>query len=316
VASANHAKFDFDAYTPPKPEVTGLRALRNMDLAKLVEYIDWAPFFQTWDLAGSYPAILDDEVVGATARQVFGEAQAMLKKIVEGRWLTAHGVFGIWPAARRGDDIVIYTDESRSEVRAVLPQLRQQHERPGGKPHWSLADFLAPEGGKPDWVGGFAVTGGIGIEKKLEEFAKANDDYSSIMLKALADRFAEAFAEYLHEKVRKSDWGYASDEALDGAALIAERYKGIRPAPGYPACPDHTQKGTLFDLLEAPRATGMVLTEAFAMSPAAAVSGFYFSHPESHYFAVPKIGRDQLEDWAARKHMSVEEAARWLAPIL
>ncbi|WP_341677151.1 methionine synthase [Niveibacterium sp. SC-1] len=315
-ATANHARLDFDSYTPPKPEVTGLHALRNMNLATLVDYIDWAPFFQTWDLAGPYPAILDDEVVGTTARQVFADAQAMLKKIVEGRWITAHGVFGIWPAACRGDDILIYTDESRSDVRAVLPQIRQQHERPEGKPHWSLADFLAPEGGKPDWVGGFAVTAGIGIEKKLAEFAAAHDDYSSIMLKALADRFAEAFAEYLHEKVRKSDWGYARDESLDNAALVSEKYVGIRPAPGYPACPDHTQKGTLFDLLEAPRATGMVLTEAFAMSPAAAVSGFYLSHPEAHYFAIPKIGRDQLEDWAIRKGMSEEEAARWLAPIL
>ncbi|MCL2658681.1 MAG: methionine synthase [Betaproteobacteria bacterium] len=315
-ACANHAQLDFETYTPPRPEVTGLRALRNMDLAKLAEYIDWGPLFQTWDLAGSYPAILDDAVVGATARQVFSDAQAMLKKIVEGRWLTAHGVFGIWPAARRGEDIVIYTDESRGEVRATLPQLRQQHERPAGKPHWSLADFLAPEGGKPDWIGGFAVTAGIGIEKKLEEFAKAHDDYSGIMLKALADRLAEAFAEYLHAKVRRSEWGYAADEAFDNAALIAEQYQGIRPAPGYPACPDHTQKGALFELLEATRATGLTLTESFAMHPAAAVSGFYFSHPESHYFAVPKIGRDQLEDWAARKHMSIEEAARWLAPIL
>ncbi len=315
-AAANHAKLDFASYTPPKPAVIGLRALRNMDLAKLVAYIDWAPLFQTWDLAGSYPAILDDAIVGATARQVFDDAQAMLKKIVEGRWLTAHGVFGIWPAARRDDDIVIYADESRREIRAELPQLRQQHERPAGKPHWSLADFIAPVGGKPDWLGGFAVTAGVGIEKKLAEFAQAHDDYSGIMLKALADRLAEAFAEYLHEKVRKSDWGYASNESLDRASLIAEQYKGIRPAPGYPACPDHTQKGMLFDLLEAPRATGLALTEAFAMMPAAAVSGFYFSHPESHYFAVQKIGRDQLESWAARKEMSVEEAARWLAPIL
>ncbi|MCX9156275.1 methionine synthase [Niveibacterium sp. 24ML] len=315
-AAANHAKLDFDAYTPPKPDVTGLRALRNMDLAKLAEYIDWGPFFQTWDLAGPFPAILDDEVVGATARQVYADAQAMMKRIIDGRWLTAHGVFGIWPAARRGDDIVVYTDESRSAVRQVLPQLRQQHERPDGKPHWGLADFLAPEGGKPDWLGGFAVTAGVGIEKKLEEFAAAHDDYSGIMLKALADRLAEAFAEYLHEKVRKSDWGYAADESLDTAGLVAEQYKGIRPAPGYPACPDHTQKGPLFELLEAPRATGLHLTESFAMTPAAAVSGFYLSHPESHYFAVQKIGRDQLEDWARRKHMSVEEAARWLAPIL
>ena len=315
-AAANRARLDFDDYTPPKPEVSGLHALRNMDLAKLAEYIDWSPFFQTWDLAGPYPAILDDDVVGATARQVFADAQAMLKKIIEGRWLTAHGVFGIWPAARRGDDIVVYTDESRSEVRAVLPQLRQQHERPEGKPHWSLADFLAPEGGKPDWVGAFAVTAGVGIEKKLAEFKAAHDDYSAILLKSLADRFAEAFAEYLHEKVRKSEWAYAKDEAIAPLALIDETYRGSRPAPGYPACPDHTQKGDLFALLEAPRATGMELTEAFAMSPAAAVCGFYFSHPEAHYFAVPKIGQDQLEDWAKRKGFSADEAARWLAPIL
>ena len=315
-AAANRARLDFAGYTPPQPEVSGLHALRNMDLAKLAEYIDWSPFFQTWDLAGPYPAILDDEVVGATARQVFNDAQAMLKKIIEGRWLTAHGVFGLWPAARRGDDIVIYTDESRREVRAVLPQLRQQHERPEGKPHWCLADFLAPEGGKPDWVGAFAVTAGVGIEKKLAEFKAAHDDYSGILLKSLADRFAEAFAEYLHEKVRKSEWAYAKDEAIAPIALIDETYRGSRPAPGYPACPDHTLKGDLFALLEAPRATGMALTEAFAMSPAAAVCGFYFSHPEAHYFAVPKIGQDQLEDWAKRKGFSAEEAARWLAPIL
>ncbi|WP_417068973.1 methionine synthase [Niveibacterium terrae] len=315
-AKANAAKLDFDGYTPPRPEVSGLHALRNMDLGTLVEYIDWSPFFQTWDLAGPYPAILDDEVVGVTARQVFNDAQTMLKKIVEGRWLTAHGVFGLWPAARRGDDIVIYTDESRSAVRSVLPQLRQQHERPEGKPHWCLADFLAPEGGKPDWVGAFAVTAGVGIEKKLAEFKAAHDDYNAILLKSLADRLAEAFAEYLHQKVRKSEWAYAKDEAIAPLALVDETYQGSRPAPGYPACPDHTLKGDLFALLEAPRATGMELTEAFAMSPAAAVCGFYFSHPEAHYFAVPKIGQDQLEDWARRKGFSVDEAARWLAPIL
>ena len=301
--------------TPVAPKKTGVTVLKDIDLAALAEYIDWGPFFQTWDLAGAYPKILDDKTVGEAARNVFKDGQAMLKQLIAEKWISANAVFGLWPANSIGDDVELYTDESRSTVLATTHHLRQQHERPSGKPHYCLADFVAPKG-TPDWTGAFAVTAGLGIEKKLAEFEATHDDYRAIMLKSLADRLAEACAEWLHERVRKDYWGYAASETLSNDQLIREEYQGIRPAPGYPACPDHTEKGTIFTLLDAPANAGMALTEAYAMTPAAAVSGWYFAHPEAQYFAVQKIARDQLEDWAMRKGMSVDEAARWLAPIL
>jgi 5-methyltetrahydrofolate--homocysteine methyltransferase len=320
-ARANAFKWDHDpSYRPAAPKKTGLQVLPDIDLALLAGYIDWGPFFQTWDLAGAYPKILDDAVVGETARSVFADAKAMLGEIVAAQksgdpWLKANAVFGLYPANAVGDDIEIYQDESRSEKAIVWNNLRQQHERPAGKPHYCLADFVAGSG-TADWVGAFAVTAGVGIEKKLAEFAAAHDDYRAIMLKALADRLAEACAEWLHEKVRRDDWGYAAGETLAKDDLVAERYRGIRPAPGYPACPDHTAKGALFSLLDAQANAEMALTESFAMQPAASVSGFYLAHPEARYFAVSKIARDQLADWAARSAKSVGEAERWLAPVL
>jgi 5-methyltetrahydrofolate--homocysteine methyltransferase len=248
---------------------------------------------------------------------VLRDAQDMLGRIVEEKWLSAHGVFGLFPANAAGDDIEIYADEPRTRLSMTWHNLRQQHERPQGKPHYCLADFVAPrESGIADYLGAFAVTAGAGIDDKLAEFQARHDDYSSIMLKALADRLAEAFAEHLHERVRREFWGYAADESLGKEDLVAEKYRGIRPAPGYPACPDHTEKGALFELLQAPRNADMSLTESFAMHPAASVSGFYFAHPDARYFAVTKIGRDQLVDYARRKGMPVELAARWLAPVL
>ncbi|BAL26662.1 methionine synthase [Azoarcus sp. KH32C] len=316
-ARANAFRWDsVPGYVPTRPKTLGVQALA-VPLAELLEFIDWAPFFQTWDLAGSFPKILDDELVGETARGVFKDGQAMLERIVAEDWLEARAVFGLFPANRVGDDIAFYADESRSEPLMHWHGLRQQHERPSDKPHYCLSDFVAPkESGVADYAGAFAVTAGIGIEKKLAEFEATHDDYHAIMLKSLADRLAEACAEWLHWRVRKEFWAYAADESLDNNALIHEEYRGIRPAPGYPACPDHTAKGGLFALLDATKNTGMTLTESFAMSPAAAVSGFYLAHPEARYFAIPKIGRDQLEDWAKRTGMTVGEAARWLAPIL
>ncbi len=303
-------------YLPPEPNTTGVIAL-DVDLNELRDYIDWGPFFQTWDLAGSFPKILDDEIVGETARNVFQDAQNMLEDLIAGEWVQAKAVFGLFPANSVGDDIEFFDDEARAHPIMTWYGLRQQHERPAGKPHWCLADYVASkDSGVRDWVGAFAVTAGLGIEHKLAEFEAAHDDYHAIMLKSLADRLAEATAEWLHERVRKEYWGYAAAEALDNAALIKEQYQGIRPAPGYPACPDHTVKAALFQLLDVPTNTGMGLTESMAMTPAAAVSGFYFAHPESHYFAVSKIGRDQLEDWARRTGMSVAAAERWLAPLL
>ncbi len=303
------------AYRPVKPRLPGRHVLRDIDLATLAQHIDWGPFFQTRDLAGAFPGILDDSVVGEAARAVYSDGQEMLEQIVAERWLTAHAVFGLHPANTVGDDIEIYTDETRTQVDTVWHTLRQQHERPVGKAHFSLSDFIADKG-TDDWIGAFAVTAGIGIEKKLAEFDAAHDDYRAIMLKALADRLAEACAEWLHREVRTRYWAYAADESLDNSALIREEYVGIRPAPGYPACPDHTTKGDLFRLLDAPGNASMGLTESFAMTPAASVSGFYFAHPQAQYFAVPKIGRDQLEDWAARRGLSVADAERWLAPVL
>lgn len=319
-ARANRFAWNADpAYRPVAPAKPGLHVLRDIDLAQLAQFIDWGPFFQTWDLAGAFPKILDDAVVGESARSVYADGRAMLEQIVKEKWLTARAVFGLYPANAAGDDIEIYADEARTRIRAVWCNLRQQHERPAGKPHYCLSDFVAErveEGGTPDWIGAFAVTGGIGIEKKLAEFEAAHDDYRAIMLKALADRLAEACAEWLHREVRTAYWGYASDETLDNDALIREQYVGIRPAPGYPACPDHTAKDDLFRLLDAPANAGMTLTEHFAMTPAASVSGFYLAHPQAQYFAVTKIDPDQLKDWAHRKGLTVAEAERWLAPVL
>ena len=315
-ARSNRLVWNSDSgYRPVAPQKPGRHVLRDVDLATLAEYIDWGPFFQTWDLAGSFPKILDDDVVGEAARSVFADAQAMLAQIIAEKWITANAVFGLYPANAVGDDIELYADETRSEKQMVWHNLRQQHERPSGKPHHCLSDFVADRG-TPDWVGVFAVTAGLGIEKKLAEFAAEHDDYRAIMLKALADRLAEACAEWLHAQVRRDYWAYAANETLGNDALIREEYCGIRPAPGYPACPDHNAKGALFALLDAPATAGMGITESFAMTPAASVSGFYLAHPQAQYFAVSKIARDQLVDWAQRAGMSVAEAERWLAPVL
>jgi 5-methyltetrahydrofolate--homocysteine methyltransferase len=315
-ARANRARLN---YAPVKPRQLGVTVLKDLDLAELAKYIDWGPFFQTWDLAGSYPKILDDAVVGDAARNVFMDGKAMLRQLIAEKWISANAVFGLFPANAVGDDIAFYADEARATPLMTWHGLRQQQERPAGKPQQCLSDFVSPgvgAGGTADYAGAFAVTAGLGIEKKLAEFEAQHDDYHAIMLKSLADRLAEAAAEWLHERVRKEYWGYADDEALDCAALIDEKYRGIRPAPGYPACPDHTSKGALFDLLDAPQNAGMQLTESYAMTPAASVAGFYLAHPEAHYFAITKIDRDQLRDWAERCGMTLQEAEKWLAPLL
>ncbi len=310
-------KLDWKTYQPPKPSFLGTRVFRNYDLAELANYIDWTPFFQAWELKGAFPRILQDDTYGEAARSVFADAEAMVKQIIEEKWLKANAVVGFWPANSVGDDIELYTDESRTKVLAMLHTLRQQMARDGDKSNLALADFIAPKNsGRADYIGGFAVTAGIGEEDVARRFERANDDYSKIMVKALADRLAEAFAEALHAKVRRELWGYAPGETLSNEQLIAEDYAGIRPAPGYPAQPDHTEKRALFKLLDAEKATGLKLTESCAMWPAAAVSGFYFSHPESRYFGVGKIGRDQVQDYAARKGWTMDEAERWLGPIL
>jgi len=317
-AVANGLAFDWASYTPPRPSFLGRRTLRDYPLAELVKTIDWTPFFMTWELAGKFPGILDDAIVGEAARNLYADAQAMLKRIVEERWLTANAVLGFWPAARVDhDDVALFTDESRVERCATLHHLRQQTPKPDDKPNLSLADYVAPlESGVADYVGGFCVTAGIGCEERARAFEAEHDDYNSILLKALADRLAEAFAEHLHLRVRKELWGYVPDENLDNPSLIAERYQGIRPAPGYPACPDHTEKATLFALLDAPTEAAVTLTDNFAMSPASSVSGWYFAHPQARYFAVGKIERDQVAALARRKGMSLNELERWLAPNL
>jgi 5-methyltetrahydrofolate--homocysteine methyltransferase len=358
LAHARAQAFDggWEKYTPPEPRKPGITAFDDYPLAELIEYIDWTPFFNTWELAGHYPQIFDDAVVGPQARELFNDAQAMLKQIVAQKWLTAKGVIGLWPAARVGDDVCVDTTTSSSsllpagegarradegsglnqaltnsgpspapsghplpvgEGKTMVHFVRQQVDKPPGRPDFCLADFIAPkERGMRDFIGGFAVTTGIGIESKLAEFEKTHDDYSSILLKALADRLAEAFAERLHQRVRKEFWGYASDESLANADLIGEKYRGIRPAPGYPACPEHTEKGTLFKLLDATRHTTIELTESYAMYPTAAVSGWYFSHPDSQYFIVGRLNKEQIEDYAKRKGWTLAETERWLAPNL
>ena len=319
-ARANKAKLSFSGnHAPVKPKFIGRREIKNADLSVIAQYIDWTPFFQTWDLAGFYPAILTDQVVGQTASKLFAEAQAMLKKIIDGRWLTANGVVALMPAnSVNDDDIEIYSDASRQHIAFTYYGMRQQTVKPVidgvARPNQCLADFIAPKA-TPDYIGLFAVTAGLDIEKRIKQFEDAHDDYSSILLKALADRLAEAFAEYLHERVRVDFWGYAANEKLDKVALIKEQYQGIRPAPGYPACPDHTVKPDVFQVLQCD-SIGMQLTESFAMTPGAAVSGFYFAHSEAKYFSVDKIGEDQLLDMAKRRGLTKDYLARWLAPNL
>lgn len=315
-ARANKATPDFESFTPVRPAFTGTRVFDDYPLEELVERIDWTPFFRTWELAGNYPAILEDKVVGESARSLFADAKAMLKQIVDEKWLTAKAVVGFWPANADGDDVVLYTGDNRSEELTRVHFLRQQVQKREGRANDCLADFVAPVGTKPDWFGGFAVTTGHGIEKHLARFKAAHDDYNDILLKALADRLAEAFAERMHERVRKEFWGYAPDESLTNVELIKERYQGIRPAPGYPACPDHSEKPELFRLLDAEAEAGIKLTESFAMMPTAAVSGYYFAHPEAHYFGVGKVGEDQVAEYAERRGVDVEQIKRWIRPNL
>ncbi|MDP2221898.1 MAG: vitamin B12 dependent-methionine synthase activation domain-containing protein, partial [Hydrogenophaga sp.] len=319
-ARANKTPIDWAGFTPPQPKFIGKRQFKNFDLAEIAKFIDWAPFFQTWDLAGPYPAILQDEVVGEQARKVFADAQAMLKKIIEGRWLSANGVIGLYPPHTvNDDDIQLYTDETRSQVALTWHGLRQQTEKQEVdgvmRPSRCLADFVAPKGLADDYVGLFAVTAGLGAEKKEQQFLDAHDDYNAILFKALADRLAESFAECLHHRVRTDLWGYAADEALSSEELIKEQYQGIRPAPGYPACPDHSVKRAMFALLQADD-IGMALTESLAMTPAASVSGFYLAHPDSTYFNVGKLGEDQVQDLAARSGVAAAELKRWLGTNL
>jgi 5-methyltetrahydrofolate--homocysteine methyltransferase len=316
-ARANAVKLDWSGtYAPPKPTFLGTQVLSDCPVAELIDFIDWTPFFQTWELAGKFPAILDDAKVGEAARALYDDARKMLERIVAEHWFTASAAFGFWPASAQGDDILVFGDETRETPIATLHSLRQQLAKREGRANSALSDFIAPrDSGLADYIGAFAVTAGIGEDAAAERFKRANDDYSAIMVKALADRLAEAFAERLHQRVRKEFWGYAPDEALSNAELIGESYRGIRPAPGYPAQPDHSEKGTLFNLLQAER-IGVKLTESYAMLPGAAVCGLYFSHSQSAYFGVGKIERDQVEDYAKRKGWNVEEAERWLAPIL
>jgi len=308
---------DWKSYRPPAPAKPGITILRDYPLERLVPYIDWSPFFQAWELSGSFPKILDDPVVGEAARKLHAEALETLDKLVREKWVRANGVLGLFPSARvEGDDIEIYADEKRARRLMTWHNLRQQNQKPAGRPNLCLADFVAPkETGVEDWIGAFAVSAG-GFDERLRQYEAQHDDYGAIMLKVLADRLAEAFAEHLHERVRREYWGYAAGERLGNADLIAEAYRGIRPAPGYPACPDHTEKRALFELLDAASNADITLTESFAMLPVSAVSGFYLSHPEASYFAVGKVGRDQVEDYARRKAMPVQEVERWLAPYL
>jgi 5-methyltetrahydrofolate--homocysteine methyltransferase len=312
---ARAQKFDGDwaNYTPPTPKQPGLHVFDDYPLAELLPLIDWTPFFNTWELAGRYPAILDDAVVGKQARELFADAQAMLKKIVEEKWLRAKAVIGLFPAQSAGDDVMV----DAGGTPTTLHFLRQQADKPVERPDFCLADFIAPEdSGKRDWIGAFAVTAGLGIEPHIERFQADHDDYNAILLKALADRLAETLAERMHQRVRTEFWGYAADEALDAEALIDEKYRGIRPAPGYPACPEHSEKATLFRLLDATTNADITLTDHMAMYPAASVSGWYFSHPGSQYFVVGRVSKEQAEDYARRKGVGLQQAERWLASNL
>ncbi len=316
-ARENAVSIDWDGYVPPKPSFLGLKQFDDIDPAKIVDYFDWSPFFRTWELAGHFPKILDDKVIGETATELYNDAQTMLAKIISEKWLTIKAVVGFFPAARDGDDVVLYEDESRAKEAHRFHFLRQQMSRTNKRANHCLADYIASKDlDIPDYIGGFTVTGGLGIEDQLAEFERTHDDYSSILLKALADRFAEATAEYMHELTRKELWGYAVDEKLDNSALIKESYQGIRPAPGYPACPDHSEKPGLFDVLETTSRIGVSLSEGFAMMPASSVSGYYFSHPEARYFGIGKVAKDQVEDYAKRKGISVIDAERLLASNL
>ncbi len=305
---------DWDYYIPPKPAFLGTKILKDYPLEKLRDFIDWTPFFATWELKGRYPAILENERYGEAARDLFRDANIMLDKIITEKWVTATAVFGFWPAAQKGDDIAVFTGEARDEQTATFHGLRQQISKGAkAKPNFCISDFCAPRG---DYIGGFCVTAGLGEDGRVQSFKDAGDDYNAILFQALTDRLAEAFAEHLHQRVRREFWGYAPEEAFSGEDLIAERYAGIRPAPGYPAQPDHTEKATLFRLLGASQETGVTLTQSFAMTPASSVSGLYFSHPDSVYFGVGKIEKDQVQDYARRKDMSAGDTERWLAPIL
>jgi 5-methyltetrahydrofolate--homocysteine methyltransferase len=309
---------DWSIYEPPRPAFHGNRVFDNIDLEDLRDFIDWMPFFNAWEFHGKYPQILTDKIVGEAATSLFADATKMLDRIIKEQWLQARAVVGFYAAnSEDHDDVLVYADEHRQSVAYRLVHLRQQRAKAEGHAQSCLADFIAPTGrGIADYIGGFAVTAGIGIEEHVERFGKAHDDYSSIILKALADRLAEALAEYMHQRTRREFWGYASDERLTNEERIAEKYRGIRPAPGYPACPDHTEKGKLWQLLDVEASIGLKLTESYAMYPTAAVSGFYFAHPDSRYFAVGKIGRDQLVSYAERQGVSVANAEKWLAPNL
>ena len=316
VARANRAPIEWAQFSPVEPTFTGVQTIENISLDVLRDYIDWTPFFRTWDLVGSYPLILDDEIVGVAARELFEDTERMLDQMISEQWIDARAVVGFWPANANGDDITVFADGTRTTPLSTLHTLRQQVRHADDRPNWALSDFVAPvESGVKDYIGAFAVTTGTHVEARAATFQADHDDYQAIMVKALADRFAEACAEYMHQVVRTDLWGY-SEEELTNDELIKERYQGIRPAPGYPACPDHTEKRTIFEMLEVNERIGLSLTESYAMTPAAAVSGLYFAHPDSRYFGVRRVGQDQLEDYAARKGMSVEEAARWLAPVL
>ena len=313
-ARSNRLKIDWNNSDLKRPNQPGLHVLEDYPLEKLIDFIDWTPFFQTWELAGRYPAILEDPVVGEAAASLYADAREMLESIIREKWLRARAVFGFYPAASDGDDILLYEDETRDGVMETLLFLRQQRPKAEGRPNRCLADYVAPnDSGLKDYAGLFAVTTGLGIEKKLEEFEAAHDDYRSILLKALADRLAEAFAEHLHRRVRKEFWGYAEDESLANEDLIREKYRGIRPAPGYPACPDHSEKEKIFRLLDAPGNAEMELTSGFAMLPAASVCGYYFSHPQADYFVLGPVLADQLEDYSRRKDCSVDKV-RLLLP--
>jgi 5-methyltetrahydrofolate--homocysteine methyltransferase len=311
-ARANKLQLDWNIYTPAKPNFVGTKTV-EVAIADLVEYIDWTPFFNSWELYGKYPAILSDEVVGEQATSLFADAQKMLTQLIDENWLTAKGILGIFPANTINDDDIELTTESGQPITFLT--LRQQAQKTAGAPNMALADFIAPkESGIQDYMGCFCVTTGFGVEEKATAFEKALDDYNSILIKALGDRLAEAFAEYLHEKVRKEIWGYASDEKLSNQELIAEKYKGIRPAPGYPACPDHLEKPTIWKLLHVEEEIGVRLTQSMAMWPASSVSGYYFANPESKYFGLGKIKKDQIENYAKRRNISLEQAEKWLAP--
>ncbi len=316
-ARKNSFKCNWSLEVPVTPGFLGTKVFDDYPLADLVGYIDWTPFFQTWELHGRFPKILEDEVVGEAAQNLFSDAQIMLTDLVQSGKLRARAVIGFWPANSQGDDIIIYADSERNVEATRLHMLRQQGRKSGSRPNFCLADYIAPsDRGISDYIGGFAVSSGFGVEEIVAEFEAVHDDYSALMVKALADRLAEAFSERMHQRVRKEFWGYSAGEQLDNDGLIKENYRGIRPAPGYPACPDHSEKEVLFNILAAEQNTGISLTENFAMYPGASVSGWYFAHPESRYFGVGKIGQDQLEDYSKRKKKPISEMERWLGANL